>query len=87
MKIIISPRAEKQLKKASKVNQIAIANKIRSIRDEKKSQGIKLRGFPNVYRVRIGDYRIVYKKTKKLVYIVLIGHRRDVYRLVKQLLG
>ncbi len=87
MKVILSPQAEKQLKKLSKVNQIAIAKKIRVIRDSSKIEGgEKLKGFQNIFRIRVGDYRIVYRKTKSEVYIVLIRHRKDVYRLVKQLL-
>jgi len=87
MKVILSPQAEKQLKKLSKVNQIAIAKKIRVIRDSSKIEGgEKLKGFQSIFRIRVGDYRIVYRKTKSEVYIVLIRHRKDVYRLVKQLL-
>lgn len=87
MKVIISPRAEKQLRKLPKIDQIAIANKIRSIRDISNTSfgEEKLSGFKNIFRVRIGDYRIVYKKTTGEIYIVLISHRRDIYQLVKQL--
>ena len=87
MRVILSPKAEKQLKKISKINQIAVVKKIRLIRDSVKIGGEKkLKGFQNVFRARVGDYRIVYRKTRKEAYIVLIHHRRDVYRLVKQLL-
>lgn len=88
MKIILSPRAEKQLKKLSKVNQIIIANKIRSISKSAEVSGEKrLKEYKNIYRVRIGDYRIVYKKTTKELYIILIGHRKDIYKIVKRLLA
>lgn len=87
MKIILSPRAEKQLKKLSKINQIAIAKKIRLTRNSKTIGKIeKLRGFQNISRVRVGDYRIVYKKTQERIYIILIRHRKDVYRLLRQLI-
>lgn len=88
MKIILSPRAEKQLRKLSKVNQIIIANKIRSISKSAEVPGEKrLKEYKNIYRVRIGDYRIVYKKTTKELYIILIGHRKDIYKIVKRLLA
>lgn len=87
MKIIISSRAEKQLKKLSKVDQIAIARKVRQLGSESLSIGEeKLKGFKNIYRVRVGVFRIVYKKTIRELYLVLIGHRKDVYRLMRQLL-
>ena len=88
MKVILSPKAEKQLKRLSKINQIAVAKKIRSIRDSfSVSKEEKLTGFKHIFRVRIGNYRIVYKKTKKLLHIVLIGHRKDIYKFLKRLLG
>ncbi|MBL7159504.1 type II toxin-antitoxin system RelE/ParE family toxin [Candidatus Microgenomates bacterium] len=86
MRVILSPRAEKQLKKLSKVDQIILAKKIREIRDKPAiSKEEKLKGLKNIFRVRVGDYRIVYKKTKQQIYIILIGHRKDIYRFLKQL--
>ena len=84
MKVILSPKAEKQLKKISKVNQIAVVNKIRTLRDSNDFHGEKLKGYSNVFRIRVGDFRIVFKKTQKEIYIVLIGHRKDIYELVNQ---
>jgi mRNA interferase RelE/StbE len=39
-------------------------------------------GEPNTYRVRVGDYRIVYEvfDSRLVVQVVRVGHRRDVYR-------
>lgn len=87
MRVILSPRAERQLKKLSKVNQIIIAKKIRELGSKKTSGEEKLKGYQNIFRVRIGDLRIVYKSTKKEIYIVLIGHRRDIYRALRRLLS
>lgn len=87
MKIVLSPRAEKQLRKFPKFDQLAVAQKIRNLPSSQKSGEEKLFNFPGVYRVRVGNYRIVYKKLKESVYIVIIRHRRDVYRSVKDLLG
>lgn len=87
MKAILSPRAEKELKSIPKISQIAVAKKIRSIRENKGlPQEEKLAGFQNIYRVRVGNYRIVYKKTYQELYIVIISHRKQVYRLLGYLL-
>lgn len=87
MKLIISPRAEKELKKLPKIDQIAIARKIRLIKYSfVVPEENKLSGYKNIFRVRISQYRIVYRKTVEEVYIVLIGHRKDVYRMLNQLL-
>lgn len=42
----------------------------------------KLKGAPSLYRVRIGDYRVVYEVKKDVLVIVIIkiGHRKEVYR-------
>lgn len=43
---------------------------------------VALQGEDSVYRVRVGDYRIVYEVLDEalLVHVVRIGHRREVYR-------
>lgn len=43
---------------------------------------IALRGAPGAYRVRVGDYRIVYTlhDDHLLIVVIDIGHRREVYR-------
>ena len=42
----------------------------------------KLVGTDQIYRVRIGDYRVVYEvqDSRLLVLVIKLGHRRDVYR-------
>lgn len=42
----------------------------------------KMKGSENLWRIRVGDYRIVYKvEGHRLVVLILkIGHRREVYR-------
>jgi mRNA interferase RelE/StbE len=85
MKVILSPTSKKQLKSVGRAVQIILAKKIRefvvSLTEEQ-----KLTGYRNLYRIRVGNYRIVYRRTHEEVYIVLIGHRREIYRLLKALL-
>ena len=42
----------------------------------------KLRGEQNLWRIRIGDYRVIYSvdDRQRIVDIVRIRHRREVYR-------
>ena len=44
----------------------------------------RLRGRESAYRLRIGDYRIVYEvhATEIVVYVVGVAHRREVYRQI-----
>lgn len=86
MKVVLSPKAVRQLKKLSKIDQLSVVRKIRKIKDEDKNLQLeKLKGFSNIFRVRVSNYRIAYKKTKKEIYIIFIHHRRDVYKLLKRL--
>ncbi len=43
---------------------------------------VAMAGEAHAYRVRVGDYRIVYEvlDDRLVVQVVRIGHRRDVYR-------
>jgi len=42
----------------------------------------KLSGAKNIYRLRVGDHRIIYQVAddRLLVLVVDIGHRREIYR-------
>jgi mRNA interferase RelE/StbE len=43
--------------------------------------GIPLTGeFRGLFKLRLGDYRIMYAKTASGVLVLRIGHRKDVYR-------
>lgn len=87
MKVLLSPRAEKEFRKLPKFDQIAAAQKIRTLAQPTVVGEEKLSGYRFIYRVRVGNYRIVYKKANESIYIVLISHRRDVYKMLKNLLS
>jgi mRNA interferase RelE/StbE len=42
----------------------------------------KLKGLVNTYRIRVGDYRVIYRINDQELMIVLLNsnHRKDVYR-------
>ncbi len=42
----------------------------------------KLKDADNLYRIRLGDYRVVYeiRNEQLIVLVIKIGHRREVYR-------
>lgn len=83
----LSPLAEKQLKKLDKMDQIAVAQKIRSLNNASQIiQGEKLAGYKDIFRLQVGNLRIVYRKFIDKYYIILIHHRKDVYQLLSRLL-
>ena len=86
MKITILPRAEKELRRLPKFDQIAIAQKIRLLPSPSLTGEEKLSGYARVFRVRVGNYRIVYKKINEEIVIILIGNRKDIYRMLASIL-
>jgi mRNA interferase RelE/StbE len=42
----------------------------------------KLTGYEDRYRLRVGDYRVIYDVTDKelIILVVGVGHRREIYR-------
>ena len=79
--IVFSDKALKQLKKLEKQIQKRIVNALERIRIRPEAHLTKLVDDPG-YKLRIGDYRVVYTvdKTAKKVTVIKIRHRRDVYR-------
>ena len=43
---------------------------------------LKLKGEGNLWRIRIGDYRVIYEidDLKRCIDVTIIRHRKDVYR-------
>jgi mRNA interferase RelE/StbE len=65
----------------------AVERAIDKLRDHPFPHGAKpLRGLPGLYRIRVGDYRIVYSTDRKpqlvTVTVEKVGHRKEVYRFL-----
>ncbi|MBC7707838.1 type II toxin-antitoxin system RelE/ParE family toxin [Polaromonas sp.] len=59
-----------------------IVRRIQTLANEPRGSGIlKLQGEDQLYRVRQGDYRIIYNINDDVVTVLIIkvGHRKDVY--------
>ena len=82
-KVEISSSAEKALKKIPRKDLIKVIETIQKLGIDPKPPGCrKLSGEEDIFRVRQGNYRIIYEvEGKKLLILVLkIGHRKDIYR-------
>ncbi len=81
-KILIKPSAIKELKSLPKKDCRRITSKIQSLSKEPRPQGCEKLSAQERYRIRQGNYRIVYsiEDDKLIVYVVKIAHRRDVYK-------
>jgi mRNA interferase RelE/StbE len=81
--IIIKPAAEKSLDKIPHPVRRRIADAMEELRVNPRPAGVlKLVGYDNLWRIRIGDYRVIYEiHDDRLVILVLrVAHRKDVYR-------
>ena len=81
--IEITRTAEKQLKKLPRQDQERVVASVLGLADEPRPRGsCKLVGYDDVFRIRVGTYRVLYSVSgRRLVIIILkVGHRRDVYR-------
>lgn len=74
--------AERQIRKLSNQLQGRIIPKILSLEKNPRPYGSKKLRDTSYYRLRAGDYRIVYAidDRKQLVKILDIAHRREIYR-------
>jgi mRNA interferase RelE/StbE len=78
-----SPDADKQLAKLDGSVRIRVAQRIDQLAENPRPPGCKkLKGDDNLWRVRAGDYRIVFSihDDLLLVLVIRIAHRREVYR-------
>lgn len=79
----ISRTAEKQLRKLPRDVQERIVRRMLLLAEDPFPQGAKkLTGYDDVYRVRVGRYRILYSVSRRrLVIIILkVGQRKDICR-------
>jgi mRNA interferase RelE/StbE len=75
--------AAKEFRKLSSQIKERIREAVDQLAENPRPSGVvKLRGEDRLFRIRIGDYRIVYEidDSAKLVRVTRIRHRKDVYR-------
>ncbi len=79
----LRPSARRELLKLRRHDQLRLVRAMDALAANPRPRGVKkLSGPDDLYRVRVGDYRIVYQihDDRLIVLVVRIGHRRDVYR-------
>lgn len=82
-KIELKKSAEKEIDRLDKNIIPQIFHKIRTLAENPyPSQSLKLAGSGYSYRLRVGDYRILYQidNSTKIITIFAVGHRKDIYR-------
>jgi len=81
-KIYIKPTAAKELEKIPERDVYRIIKKIQNLSSNPRPHGCEKLSSEEKYRVRQGNYRILYsiEDDKLIVLVIKIGHRKDVYR-------
>ena len=81
--IVFKPSANKQFNALDKNDQIKIKEKIEELKEDQYPLGVKkLSVSDNIFRLRVGKFRVLYAiiKQKITIMILKVGHRRDVYK-------
>lgn len=77
--IVLAPRAVKQLAALPREAQELIRIKLDRLENGLAGEIKRLKSFTPAYRLRVGDYRVLFDVEGSRVVVGLIGHRRDVY--------
>ena len=80
--IIFTKAAAKELEQIPKTYYNKIKGRILKLADNPRPAGsIKLKGSENLYRIRVGTYRVVYCIADKIITVTItrIAHRKEVY--------
>ena len=84
-KVVLKPSVEKDLRSLQKPVAARIMGVIATLGDDPfPDSAIPLVGTERLYRIRVGDYRIVYgvEKAVRQVIVHHVRHRREAYRRV-----
>ena len=82
-KIDFKPSVEKDLRSIAKRNLQRIMNRLQELCENPRPRdSLKLSGSEGLFRIRVGDYRVIYEidTQKDVITVHHIRHRRDAYR-------
>ena len=81
--IEFSRKAERQFRGLSRQVQLRLSAKIESLGQNPRPRGAKkLEGVEKLYRISVGDYRVIYEVRDDVlvILVVKVGDRKEVYR-------
>ena len=82
-KVEFAHSATKDLRRIDRQWVVRILDAVEGLATDCRPVGCKkLAGSERTYRIRLGDYRVIYDihDTKLVVFVIRVRHRRDVYR-------
>ena len=81
--VTIKPAAEKQMDRLPAQIRQRVTKALDALSENPRPPGcLKLKGEDDLWRIRVGDYRIVYaiEDAELIVLVVRVAHRKDVYQ-------
>ncbi len=81
--VMFAPAADRELRRLPEAVQRRIIAAVETLQENPRPVGTKkLAGTEDLWRVRVGEYRVVYQidDDRLLVLVVRVAHRKDVYR-------
>ncbi|MCG3126455.1 MAG: hypothetical protein CHACPFDD_01291 [Phycisphaerae bacterium] len=81
IRVLIMPSAERDLRDMDVVVARRVAAKLRAIESAGRVVGDvkRLTGQPPRFRLRVGDYRVLFKVAENTIQVFRIVHRREAY--------
>lgn len=87
-RIEVTPRALKDLKALPTRERQRVAEQIDALKTDPRPTGCKkLQGREDFYRIRVGDYRVVYQIEDEVLVILILraGDRKEIYEIIRRL--
>ncbi len=81
--VLIPGPVQKQLDALPQNARLRVLNRLAMLKDDPRPNGsIKLKGYANEYRIRVGDYHVRYEVRDQDAQVIVLHckHRKDVYR-------
>jgi mRNA interferase RelE/StbE len=81
-KVIFTKSVKKDFRKIPKLEVSKILNEIAELAKNPRSSKTKKLKWEKLYRLRVGNYRVIYdiQDNLMLIFVVKLGHRSDIYR-------
>lgn len=74
------PRSIKDLKKLDRGQQQRVLEKVEAMQEDLRGDIKQLTNFTPEYRLRVGNYRVLFEVDRDRIVIYRVRHRREAYR-------
>ena len=79
-KIIWDEKAYEKLNKLEPITSKRIIKKVKELSQDPYSKDIKRLKRETAFRLRVGDYRVIFEIYKDIIKVLKVGHRKNIYK-------